>query len=110
MNERTKRIGANEALFRQVNERLREVGTSFSLVTDVAEFVCECGDASCTERLRVPLAEYERVRADGALFLVARGHAAEDLEYSIDHGDGYDIVRKREGAPTDLAREQDPRG
>ena len=45
MDDRATRIGKNEALFREVNERIRE------LTSDErdAEFLCECGDPSCTK-------------------------------------------------------------
>ena len=31
-----------------------------------AEFVCECGRASCVERIRMRLSDYEQVRSDHA--------------------------------------------
>ena len=56
MDKRAKRVGENEVLFREINERLRELGESFSLVSDTTEFVCECANTSCTERVRMTLA------------------------------------------------------
>ena len=46
-SERRKdRLARNEALFREVNERVREVGERAGL--DMIDFICECGDADCT--------------------------------------------------------------
>jgi hypothetical protein len=47
------RIAKTEALFRNVNEGIKEASDRFD--SDAAEFVCECGDAACTERIQVPL-------------------------------------------------------
>lgn len=110
VNERRERAGRNEAVFRQVNERLKEIGESFSLVSEVADFVCECGNASCTAPIRMTLAEYEEVRSQPELFIVVPGHEAADVETIVERRDGYDIVRKREGEPAQVARETDPRG
>jgi hypothetical protein len=109
VDTRGERIGRNEALFRQVNERLKEIGEGFSLVSEVVDFVCECGNASCAAPIRMTLDEYERVRAEPELFFVVPGHETGNVESIVERGDGYDVVRKREGAPAHLARETDPR-
>jgi hypothetical protein len=106
---RGERVGKNEALFRQVNERLKELGEGFSLVTESADFVCECGSASCAAPIRMTLTEYERVRAEPELFFVFPGHGAEDVESVVESREGYDVVRKHEGEPARVARETDPR-
>jgi len=99
------RIGKTEALFRNVNEGIREA--SDRLESDVGDFICECGDSSCTEHIRVPLEEYERVREDGATFAVLRGHSSDgDV---IEEHDNYLVVRKA-AAGGQVARALDPRG
>ncbi len=109
MDERAKRIGLNEALFREVNERVRSVNADFGSTSDDAQFVCECGDDSCTKQMNVRLGEYERVRSDSALFLVLPGHEAPDVETVVEHADGYNIVRKDPGGPAELAEQTHPR-
>ena len=74
MDDRGLRVGQNEVLFREVNERLRELGEGFSLVAEESQFVCECGSSACTEQIRMTLAEYETVRSDSKHFFVRRGH------------------------------------
>jgi hypothetical protein len=110
VDERAERIGRNEAVFREVNERLKELGEGFSMVSELADFVCECGSASCAAPIRMTLAEYERVRAEPELFFILPGHENENVETVVEHNEDYDIVRKREGEPAELARETNPRG
>jgi hypothetical protein len=106
---RDERFVRNETLFRQVNERLREISEGFSLATESADFVCECGSGSCAEPIRMTLAEYEAIRAEPELFFVVPGHEIGDVESIVDNRDGYDVVRKDPGGPAEVARETDPR-
>ena len=55
-------IARTEALFRNVNEEISDASVRFD--AEVGEFVCECGDPTCTEHVEVPLTEYETVRED----------------------------------------------
>ena len=68
MDERTRRIGLNEAVFREVNERLADLEESFPKPGRKLDLICECGDASCASRLEMDHEEYERLRADPATF------------------------------------------
>jgi hypothetical protein len=110
-DERTRRIGLNEALFRQVNERIRDVSEKLGPVEEEAgyQILCECGDTDCTAQLAIAPDQYEQVRSDPALFIVARGHIAPDVEgLTADRG-AYQIVRKRPGASGNIAEATDPR-
>ncbi len=109
MDERGRRIGENEVVFREVNERLRELGESFSLVTELAEFVCECADTSCTDRIQMALSEYEHVRSDPKWFVIIPGHEVTDYERVISETEAYAIVEKRPGGPAGIAIKHDPR-
>ncbi len=109
MEERAERVGKNEAVFRQVNERLKELGESFSLVAERSDFVCECGRATCVDAIQMSLAEYEHVRNNPAWFAFRPGHEMRDLERVVEQRSGYNIVEKHEGGPAHLARETDPR-
>lgn len=112
MDRRQEQLGRNEALFRQINERLERLGEAFSLVAEAAEFVCECGDAGCIERISLTLEEYERVRSDATQFVVKRGHEARPdgtLHDVVDETERFSIVKKRPGGPAELAAARDPR-
>jgi hypothetical protein len=105
----TRRIGTNEALFRHVNERIEDVNRAFSELTSAMELVCECGAADCAQRITVPIDEYERVRADSALFLIATGHETPEVEHVVAEHGTWSVVRKDEGLPRRIAAETDPR-
>lgn len=110
VDERTRRIGENEALFRDVNERVRAINDSFSVGSATADFVCECGNASCLEHVSLPLSEYERVRSDPTRFIIRPGHEEPDVEAVVEaHGDWH-VVQKNPGEPGRIAEETDPRG
>jgi hypothetical protein len=54
------------------------------------------------------LVEYELVRGDPLHFLVLPGHELEDVEDVVERGDGFTVVRKRDGA-AQVAAATDPR-
>ena len=109
MDERARRIGENEILFRDVNERVTEVSGAFAVVLPDLEIVCECGSVACSERIHLSPDEYARVRADGARFMVKPGHEIPDVETVVERHGEYDVVEKDEGEPAELARAHDPR-
>jgi hypothetical protein len=92
-----RKLGRNEALFRQVNERLRELGESFSVVAEHADFICECSDERCAQQIRLTLDEYGRVRADPRWFVIRRGHERPEIEtIAWDVGADVVVVQKHE--------------
>jgi hypothetical protein len=106
-SERRKdRLARNEALFREVNERVREVGERAGL--DMIDFICECGDADCTAAVSLTESEYEQIRADPLLFAILPGHAMPEVEDVVSKGDRFQVVRKHE-EEEDIARATDPR-
>jgi len=109
MREREERIGRNEALFREVNERIEAIQEEIRPDAPTAEFICECGDASCTEHISMTLTEYEGVRADPAHFVVVPGHDSQQVEQVVDRTERYEIVRKHPGSPAELAARESPR-
>jgi hypothetical protein len=109
MDERERRIGLNEAVFREANERIQELNETFATFSDALVLVCECGDGKCVEQIRMPPAAYEELRADPANFAIAPGHEIPDVERVIAKRDGYDVVRKNEGVPQQIAEITDPR-
>lgn len=109
MEARDERVGRNEALFREVNERIEDLNKTFAVLTETFLVVCECGDGTCVEQIELQTGDYERVRRDGATFIVVPGHELPDVEDVVDRRDGYVVVRKREGGPAELAEALDPR-
>jgi hypothetical protein len=109
MDDRAERLGLNEALFREVNERVRAINADFSGGVTEAEFVCECADQSCLERVRMTLLEYERVRADATQFAVRHGHIEPAVEVVVEEHAAYLVVSKRFGDAARVAIDTDPR-
>ena len=107
--DRERRIGMNEALFREVNERIEAVNEAFATVTDSMSIVCECGAQTCVEQILIQHSEYEELRSDRTLFAVVPGHEIPDVEDVVGRREGYDVVRKHGGAPELIAKATDPR-
>jgi hypothetical protein len=109
MGSREERIGLNEAVFREVNERIEELAQRFELGSAPLDLICECGDAGCSERITMSPAEYEELRSDAQQFAVHPGHEIPDVESVVARKKGYDIVAKNRGVPEQIAEETDPR-
>jgi hypothetical protein len=109
MSAREKRIGLNEAVFREVNERIEQLADAFDLKGEQLDLVCECGKADCVERISMTHEEYESLRSESHQFAVFPGHEFPDVERVIAEQKGYDIVQKFKGAPERIAEQTDPR-
>jgi hypothetical protein len=113
MAARGQRLGAKEALFREVNERIVEVAEQLLEPGDESqpiEFVCECGNASCGEQIELSVEEYERVRAQPARFAVAPGHELPEIERIVERHSRYVVIEKHDPDAEEVAIETDPRG
>jgi hypothetical protein len=101
------RIANTESLFRDVNERIAESAQRFD--APAAQFVCECADPACTEKVHAPLDDYEEVRADGTHFLLALGHENEHVERVIECRRRFEVVEKFNRAVVARVRRLNPR-
>ena len=109
--ETAERVGKNEALFREVNERIRELNQAFvaSDTGELTDFVCECSLEGCREYVRLTLDEYESVRAEPARFVVAPGHVwSPDHERDVERHQRFWVVQKV-GLAAEVAEDQNPR-
>jgi hypothetical protein len=104
------RAAQNQALFRQINERVRDLNASFSPLTPMGEWVCECAETSCTEHLELRADEYEAVRKNPTCFIVAPSdeHVLEEVEEVVERAERYWVVAKI-GRGGEVARRTDPR-
>jgi hypothetical protein len=114
------RRAENQALFRDINERVSRMrdhagdsgqaaGEGGRAPIELLEFLCECARHDCLEKLQMSLAEYERVRSTPTDFVVAPGHQVADIERVVSANDRFTVVRK-EGRAAEIARRRDPRG
>jgi hypothetical protein len=97
-----------QAMFREVNERIEGMNEEWATVLPVGEWICECADRGCVERVEMALAEYEYVRAHPNRFFVAPGHELPVVEEAVEANERYVVVAKL--APGDeVAVAADPR-
>ena len=101
------RVARTEALFREVNERIAESASSFE--SDEADFVCECADPACTDRVEATLGEYEGVRDEATHFLVSPGHVDERFERPVRGRPGLHVVEKFHATAAAIVRRLNPR-
>ena len=111
MDPRRERLARNEAIFREVNERVGEVAASFDLSGRGdfgVDFVCECGDAGCFEQVSLTLSEYREIRSSPIRFALVNGHADPEVDRVVASNDRFATVEKKGEAAT-RAAELDPR-
>ena len=107
MDDRERRMAQNEVLFREVNERVRDVATALG-DDGRFEYFCECANKDCTFNLTLSLAEYEAIRSDSQQFFVLPGHTTPEVEEVVREAPTYVVVRKT-GDAGRYVEELDPR-
>jgi hypothetical protein len=111
MNPSEERLARNEAIFREINERTRSLQERFGPedpTTAFEEFLCECGDQLCVERVKLTVREYEMVRDEATQFVVRPGHSVARIERTLLENDRYAVVIKL-GDSAKVAEDRDPR-
>jgi hypothetical protein len=109
MDDREKRLAQNEALFREVNEKVEAIASLHGDDDHVYEFYCECANADCTLHVAATLTTYENVRKHPTRFLVFPEHALPDIEDVLERAEGHWVVEKTGEAAAYVAQ-LDPRG
>jgi hypothetical protein len=102
------RKGANEALFRDVNERLERRALARLPDEERFEILCECEHEECTERIAIAFSAYESVRARPTAFVVLPGHVDPTCERVVASLPGGSVVEKF-GEAGEVAEDADPR-
>jgi len=101
VDERERRIGENEAYWRQVNELSPpEPGV-------MNRMFCECGRLDCQEHVAMTADEYNAVRSKPTTFLVVPGHALTDVETVVETTERFEVVEKK-GEAARVAIETEP--
>lgn len=107
------RRAENEALFRDINERVSRMRDqtrgSDGAADELLDFLCECARQECLDKLQLTHLEYERIRSAPTDFLVAPGHQVAEIERVVSENARFTVVRK-EGRAAEIARKRDPRG
>lgn len=102
------RLSQNQALFRDVNERVAKVAEDF-VMDGPLSFVCECSDTECGSQVELTLEEYERIRSVPSWFFVLPGHELPAVEDVYERNGRFLIVEKRAAAKAVVVA-SDPRG
>lgn len=105
---REERVARNESLFREVNEQIKQVNDELDARAET-DFLCECGDAGCTEPVSLTLVEYEEVRRDPTHFAIRPGHSDPSVEKVLARNERFAVVRKTEPEAARVAVREDPR-
>jgi hypothetical protein len=90
------RIVRNNYTFREANEQIRARADEYDAPIERIPFLCECPVPSCTEVLRLTMAEYSDVRAHPDHFFAVPGHEQADaaVGHVVSREDGYVVVEK----------------
>jgi len=89
----------NEALFREINERIEDVGTALAPDDVPMLFLCECDDKECVEKVSATRATH---------FVVLPGHEDPGVEHVVQKTERFLVVEK-EGEAAHEAQKDDPR-
>jgi hypothetical protein len=101
------RLGANEAVFRQINEGI-ERGQWPGEEDSPVGFRCECARLGCNDLIELSVHEYEAVRKNPRRFMVLPGHERVEAEIVVETRPGYLVVEKLDQAGA-KAEQADPR-
>ena len=99
----------NEAGARDRNEWILREDERYAGPLTVHTFVCECGDASCQEPIKLTTGEYEAVRDYATRFALALNHQNPEAEYLVSETADYAVVEKIDEPYRRIVRASDPR-
>jgi hypothetical protein len=109
---RAARAARNQALYREVNERVKEVNEAFDALSQVGEWICECARPECSDTIVLSHEEYELVRTfdEGTGFFVKpdEAHVIPEVEKVVERHERYWVVQKI-GVAGELAKRKNPR-
>jgi hypothetical protein len=105
------KLAANEALFREVNERIWETEKSFPdpgpEPARYIQFLCECSGPECLENIELTGEEYEEIRREPTFFALVAGHENGSIEKTVWETDRFVVVEKL--VAEELLEQTDPR-
>jgi hypothetical protein len=105
------KLAANEALFREVNERIWEADKRLpdpgQEPARYLQILCECADPECLEHVDLTREEYEEIREEPTHFALRAGHENGSLEKTVWETERFVVVEKF--AAEELLERTDPR-
>jgi hypothetical protein len=100
-------MARTESAFREVNEAIASTASRFD--AEETDFICECADPDCADRMTVELEDYEEVRSEATHFLLAPGHHEPEVERLVERTGEFDVVDKHAPVAAQIARALNPR-
>ena len=88
-----KRAARNEEIVRDVNRQIEE-GAHLHEVAAEMPFHCECGQASCLEKIELRAQIYEPILAERYRFAVVPEHVRSEVERVVEEHDRFVVVEK----------------
>lgn len=112
MSESLERLARNQAIFREVNERIQYLAEvneriGYSAEGATSEYACECSNTECISTIELTVVEYERVRSNPTWFVITPDHDLVQIERVVSRDDGFAVVEKL--ILEEYMRETDPR-
>jgi hypothetical protein len=81
-----------QALMREVNEQIHQLGSRWRGEADLCGIVCECANGDCLAPLQIPLQVYAQVRRFPTRFVLAPEHAADTFQRVVEEAADYVVV------------------
>jgi hypothetical protein len=88
----------DQALFRQVNERIEQLVDRFG-ASGRNQLICECGNRECTHEIELTAAECERVREHARRFVVALNYENPEMESIVEQNERFAVVEAYAARP-----------
>ena len=102
-----RRLAENEALAREVNDRVGDVAASWYADDEHMAFVCECSHNDCSSRVHLRMADYAHVRSSPHWFVMVPEHLVPEIEREVERLDGV-LVAEKIGPGREVAEETAP--
>jgi hypothetical protein len=100
----------NETIFREMNEWAEdEADGRAGLDRAMDTYLCECGDARCSDPISLTRSEYEGIRSGPTRFALALNHENPEIDTVTAENDRYATIEKSFGAASQIARASYPR-
>ena len=100
----------NQTIFREMNEWTEDdTDGREGLELTMDTYLCECGDARCSDPIRLTRAEYEGIRSEATRFALALHHENPEIDSVISENERYATIETSYRQASRIARASDPR-
>ena len=98
-NSSQSRLIKNEQLVRDRNRwKLSRLRRFFqhdtSVSTTLLDFVCECSNLDCVERIELTIKDYEAIHMRQDRFIIRKNHQTPSAEKVVEQHSAYSVVEK----------------